>query len=240
MRFDVLTIFPEMFAGPLHTSILKRAQDQQIINCQLYDFRSFSNNKHGKVDDTPYGGGAGMVLAPQPIVDAWKSISKLEKTRTILLTPTGKMFNYAKAAELVQYDQLILICGHYEGIDERVSELLVDEHLSIGDYVLTGGELAAMVVIDAVSRLIPGVIGSPDSLSFESHTDGLLEYSQYTKPKEYAGLSVPKVLLSGNHLKITKWRRKSSLLNTLKFRPDLLAKYQLSSEEQMILENREG
>ncbi|MEI7885745.1 MAG: tRNA (guanosine(37)-N1)-methyltransferase TrmD, partial [Clostridia bacterium] len=135
MRFDVLTIFPEMFEGPMHASILQRAQDQKIINCQLYDFRKFTENKHGKVDDTPYGGGAGMVLAPQPIVDAWKSISKVEKTRTIMLTPIGKLFDYAKAVELAQYDQLILICGHYEGIDQRVSELLVDEHLSIGDYV---------------------------------------------------------------------------------------------------------
>jgi tRNA (guanine37-N1)-methyltransferase len=238
LQIDILTIFPKMFESPFQESILKKAQEKGLLKINLIDIRSFSRDKHKKVDDYPFGGGVGMVMKPEPIFEAWEFVCASNPdlpTKTILLTPQGRTFSQAKAQELSKLKRLILICGHYEGIDERVREQLVDEEISIGDYVLTGGELPAMVLVDAVARLLPGVLGSEESALDDSFSDGLLEYPQYTRPRVYRGLEVPEVLLSGDHEKIRLWRRKQSLLRTRQKRADLLKKARLSEEDKKLL-----
>jgi len=224
MDFHILTLFPEVIHGALDHSITGRAQNDGHITINCVDIREFSGNKHRRVDDYPYGGGAGMVMRAQPVYDAYMSVKDRlkEGTRVVYMTPSGAPFNQRKAEELAKEDNLVIICGHYEGIDQRVIDKIVTDEISIGDYVLTGGEIAAIVVIDAVSRFIPGVLGTEESLDFESFTDNLLEYPQYTRPAEFLGLEVPEVLLSGNHAEIAKWRRlKAEEITKLK-RPDLL------------------
>ncbi|MBQ6860472.1 MAG: tRNA (guanosine(37)-N1)-methyltransferase TrmD [Clostridia bacterium] len=222
MRFDVLTLFPEMFT-PVKESILGRALDNNLIELNLINFREFSTDKSKHVDDTPYGGGAGMVIKPEPVYDAYKSIVEgLEnKPKVIYLSPKGRVFNQQIARELAKEEHLILLCGHYEGIDQRVIDEIVDEEISIGDYVLTGGELPAMVLIDAVSRNVDGVI-KEESVEDESFSEGLLEYPQYTRPEVFMGRRVPEVLLSGHHANIAKWRREQSIEITRNKRPDLI------------------
>lgn len=234
---DILTLFPEMFAGPFDASIIKRAREKGLLQINLINIRDFSRNKHRTVDDTPFGGGAGMVMAAEPIFEAmdWIRAWRGEPGRVVLLTPAGRPFNQAMAAELSREQHLVFICGHYEGIDERVVENLVTDEISIGDYVLTGGELPAMVVVDAVSRLIPGVLGEMASVQEESFSNGFLEYPQYTRPRVYRGYAVPEILLSGHHEKIRLWRRRQSLLRTLASRPDLLARKSLIEEDRKIL-----
>lgn len=220
MKISVLTLFPEMFPAVLNNSIIKRAIESKLVDFELINFRDFSTNKHKTVDDSPYGGGAGMVLAAPPIVNALASIEGYKEALKILLTPQGKQFHQDCVKEFVDIDHIILICGHYEGFDERVREF-VDMELSIGDYVLTGGEIAAMVVIDATVRLIPGVLGSKESYENDSFYDEYLDYPQYTKPREFNGLKVPDVLLSGNHQEIAKWREEMRKKRTAERRPDL-------------------
>lgn len=236
---DILTLFPEMFSGPLTSSILKRAQERGLIIFNLVNIRDFSTNKHHTVDDTPYGGGAGMVICPEPVFGAIEHIlalrRQISRRRVSLLCPQGRPLDQTLAADLAQEDHLVLICGHYEGIDERVREKLVTDEISIGDYILTGGELPAMVVADAVARLIPGVLGEDTSTEEESFSEGLLEYPQYTRPREYHGMTVPDVLLSGHHEDIRKWRRRQSLMRTLARRPDLFAQVVLDNEDKAIL-----
>ena len=228
MHFDIFTLFPDMFSGPFSESILKRAQERGLLSIALHNIRDATTDKHHVVDDYPYGGGAGMVMKPEPIFTAVEAVH--EGGPIILLTPQGRLFNQQIARELAQEPRVTLICGHYEGIDERVLEHLVTDELSIGDYVLTGGELAAMIVVDATSRLIPGVLGGDESTLEESHSGNLLEYPHYTRPPEFRGWNVPDVLLSGNHAEIAKWRRKESLRRTKKRRPDLFAKLDLSDK----------
>ena len=237
MLIDVLTLFPEMFAGPFNTSIIGRAREKGLLDINLINIRDFSRNKHRTVDDAPFGGGAGMVMAAGPLYEAldWIKAGRGDADRVILLTPAGRPFNQALAAELAGEGHIVLICGHYEGIDERVAAHLVTDELSIGDYVLTGGELPAMVVVDAVARLVPGVLGEETSVVEESFTGGLLEYPQYTRPREYRGHPVPEVLLSGHHEQIRLWRRRQSLWRTLGLRPDLLSAADLSAEDRRIL-----
>ncbi|MDD3652828.1 MAG: tRNA (guanosine(37)-N1)-methyltransferase TrmD [Desulfotomaculaceae bacterium] len=239
MIIDILTLFPEMFSGPLTSSILKRAQERGLIIFNLVNIRDFSTNKHHTVDDTPYGGGAGMVICPEPVFGAIEHIlalrRQISRRRVSLLCPQGRPLDQTLAADLAQEDHLVLICGHYEGIDERVREKLVTDEISIGDYILTGGELPAMVVADAVARLIPGVLGEDTSTEEESFSEGLLEYPQYTRPREYHGMTVPDVLLSGHHEDIRKWRRRQSLMRTLARRPDLFAQVVLDNEDKAIL-----
>lgn len=238
MRIDILTLFPEMFAGPFSSSILKRAQDSGLIAVNLVNIRDYSTNKHHTVDDTPYGGGAGMVMAPGAIFGAVEDALKKHAgppARVVLMCPQGRPFNQAIALNLARESNMILICGHYEGVDERVREDLVTDEISIGDYVLTGGELPAMVVVDAVTRLIPGVLGDSASVQEESFNNGLLEYPQYTRPREFRGQAVPDVLLSGHHEEIRKWRRRQSLLRTLERRPGLLTQLDLAEEDKAIL-----
>ena len=238
MKFDVLTLFPEMFE-PVKQSILGRAEENKLIEVNLINIRDFSKNKHKKVDDTPYGGGAGMVIQPDVVYDAYKSVitnnEKSEKTRVIYMSPQGKKLDQQKVEELSKQEHLILLCGHYEGIDQRVLDCIVDEEISIGDYVLTGGELPAMVLIDSVSRYVEGVL-KDGSTTEESFSQGLLEYPQYTRPEVFEGQQVPDVLCSGNHQMIDKWRREQSLKRTLEKRPDLLEKVDLSDEDKKILE----
>lgn len=237
MIVDILTLFPEMFAGPFDASIIKRAREKGLVEINLINIRDFSRNKHRTVDDTPYGGGAGMVMASEPLFEAmdWIHAHRGRPGRVILLCPAGRPFNQEMAAELARERHLVFICGHYEGIDERVAEHLVTDEITIGDYVLTGGELPAMVVVDAVCRLIPGVLGERASTVEESFSDGLLEYPHYTRPREYRGYCVPEVLLSGHHEKIRLWRRRQSLLRTLASRPELLARASLTDEDRKIL-----
>ena len=236
MHIDVLTLFPEMFQGIFDLGIMKRAIDQELVGIGVHNIRDYSHDKHHTVDDYPYGGGAGMVLKPEPIFEAAEAIEKTAATPVILLSPQGRPFTQAVAQELAGHKQLVLICGHYEGVDERVREHLATDEISIGDYVLSGGELAAMVVIDGVFRLVPGVLGSEASSLEESHVGGLLEYPQYTRPPEYRGWPVPEVLLSGNHAQIDSWRREQALRRTWQHRPDLLAGAELSSEEKRLVE----
>ena len=233
MHFDIHTLFPGMFQGPLSESILKRAQEQGLLSITLHNIREATSDKHHVVDDYPYGGGAGMVMKPDPLFASVEAA--YQGGPIILLSPQGRLFTQQIARELSQEARLTLICGHYEGIDERVRQHLVTGELSIGDYVLTGGELAAMVVVDAVSRLLPGVLGGEESILEESHSSGLLEYPHYTRPPDYRGWRIPDVLLSGNHAEIAKWRRKESLRRTRERRPDLFAKLDLSSKEDMKL-----
>ena len=221
MKFDILTLFPEMFE-PLKHSIIERASKQNLININLINIRDFSKDKHKKVDDTPYGGGAGMVMKADVVYDTYKYVED-KNAKVIFLSPQGNLLNQKKVQELSKEKHLILLCGHYEGIDQRVLDEIVDEEISIGDYVLTGGELPAMVLVDSVSRYVEGVL-SKDSTSEESFSNGYLEYSQYTRPEVFLGKKVPEILQSGNHQKIEEWRRNSSLKNTLLKRPDLLSK----------------
>ena len=216
MHIDILTLFPQMFPGPFGASILKRAIDRNMVSIDIHNIRDYTHNKHHTVDDYAYGGGAGMLLKPEPIFEAVESVKKqgVEVLPVILLTPQGRLFSQHIAQELSTFSHLILICGRYEGVDERVREHLVTDEISIGDYVLGGGELAAMVVVEAVVRLLPGVLGSEDSLVDDSHVGGLLEYPQYTRPAVYRGWSVPEILLSGNHARIAEWRREQSIQRT--------------------------
>ncbi len=219
MKFDVLTLFPQMFT-PLRESIIGRAVEKKLIEINLIDIRDFSKDKHKKVDDTPYGGGAGMVMMPNVVYDAYKSV-ETENSKVIYMSPKGQTLNQKKVKELSHENHLIILCGHYEGIDQRVIDKIVDEEISIGDYVLTGGELPAMVLIDSVSRYIEGVLKA-DSIKEESFSDGLLEYPQYTRPEVFEGVRVPEVLLSGNHQNIEKWRKENAIKVTSEKRPDLL------------------
>lgn len=233
MHFDIFTLFPEMFSGPFSESILKRAQDRGLLSIALHNIRNITTDKHHIVDDYPYGGGAGMVMKPEPVFAAVEAI--YQGGPIILLTPQGRLFNQQIARSLAQKPRITLICGHYEGVDERIRQHLATDELSIGDYVLTGGELAAMVVVDATSRLIPGVLGGSASTEEESHSANTLEYPHYTRPPEFRGWRVPEVLLSGNHAEIAKWRRKESLRRTKERRPDLFAKLDLTSRLDMKL-----
>ena len=221
MRIDVVTLFPAMFAGPLDESIVKRARESGLLDLKIHNLRAYSHDRHKTVDDRPFGGGPGMLLKPEPIFEAVENIAR-EKTRVVLLSPAGRVFNQAIARELALVDDLMLVCGHYEGFDERIREQLADDELSIGDYVLTNGALPAMVVIDAVTRLLPGALGDDQSAHDESFSHGLLEYPQYTRPAEFRGMKVPEVLLSGNHAEIAKWRSEQARLRTRERRPDLL------------------
>lgn len=232
MKFDILTLFPEMFE-PINQSILGRAQEKNIIDINVINIRDFSENKHKKVDDTPYGGGAGMVMEPTVVYDAYCSV-KEPNVKVIYMSPQGKTLNQQMVQDLAKEENIILLCGHYEGIDQRVIDEIVDEEISIGDYVLTGGELPAMVLIDSVSRYVEGVL-KEDSVQEESFTDGLLEYPQYTRPEVFLGKRVPEVLLSGHHENIKKWRRNQSIINTYLKRPDLLKEIKLSDKEQKML-----
>ncbi|MDD4504161.1 MAG: tRNA (guanosine(37)-N1)-methyltransferase TrmD [Clostridiaceae bacterium] len=238
MRIDILTLFPEMFEAVLNESIIGRAAKKQLLQLEFHNIRDYSENKHRKVDDYPYGGGLGMIMQCQPIFAVVEDISaKLgEKPYTVLMSPQGKTFNQSKAQEFSTYENLMLICGHYEGIDERVTENLVDEEISIGDFVLTGGEIAAMAVADATCRLIPGVLKEDASHVVESFSEGLLEYPQYTRPTVFNGMEVPEVLLSGHHRNIEKWRRYQSLKRTYEKRPELLSKANLSKDDLKILD----
>jgi len=221
MKIDVLTLFPAMFAGPLDESIIKRARNKGLLDLKIHDLRDWTHDRHRTVDDKPFGGGPGMLMKPEPIFEAVESL-KREKTKVILLSPGGRKFSQQIAAELAVENDLLLVTGHYEGFDERVREALADDELSIGDYVLTNGALPAMVVIDAVTRLLPGVLGDDESSRDESFSHGLLEYPQYTRPAEFKGMKVPDILVSGNHAGIEKWRREQARKRTEKNRPDLL------------------
>lgn len=225
MRFEVLTLFPEMIIDYCSQSIIKRAIESQIIYINTVNPRDFTLDKHKKVDDTPYGGGAGMVLMAQPYVDAYESINRTNNSKTIMLTPQGSPLNEAKVNELTKYDQLILLCGHYEGFDERIREIIKPEEISLGDFVLTGGELPALAVIDSVSRKIDGTLGKIESAEEDSFSNGLLEYPHYTKPREYRGYKVPEVLLNGNHAEIEKFRYQQQITRTAEKRPDLFENY---------------
>lgn len=239
MRIDIISLFPEMFAGPLGHSMLKRAQDSGLISIQVTNPRNFTYDKHHIVDDSPFGGGDGMVMKPEPIFRAVENVVNANvalRKRIILLCPGGSVFNQAKARELAGYEQLIFVCGHYEGIDARIREHVIDEAISIGDYVLTGGELPAMVVTDAVARMIPGVLGAAEGAQHDSFYNGLLEYPQYTRPREFNGWEVPEVLLSGDHARIERWRRKESLRATLERRPDLLNNMEITPLDDQLLQ----
>lgn len=237
MQFHVLTIFPEFFSSPFSVSLLKKAQEKGLLSCIVHNLRDYATGAHKSTDDTPYGGGQGMVMKPEPIVKALEAAcATLSQPWRILLSPQGTPLTQRKVAELAQKEAIILICGRYEGVDERI-RAFVDEEISIGDYILNGGEVAALVVIDAVARLIPGVVGRKESTEEESFSDGLLEYPQYTRPEEFRGLRVPEVLLSGNHAEIARWRRQQAVQRTRERRPDLLADTNLSEEEQRWLAN---
>ena len=251
MQVHILTLFPQMFQGVLSCSILKRAQEKQLLTVNLIDIRDYSTDKHKCVDDYPFGGGPGMILQAEPVVTAVEAVlQRIEaesaefghgQTRLVLMSPQGRTFTQEKARELAQCSQLVIICGHYEGFDERIRLLLKPEEISIGDYILTGGEIPAMVVVDAVTRLIPEVLGEPEGGEEESFYTGLLEFPQYTRPRVYRGLAVPEVLISGHHARIKQWRREQSLLRTQQRRPDLLERAQLTAREHKLLqENREG
>jgi len=238
MRIDIVSLFPDMFAGPFGHSILKRAQEADLLHINIVNPREFTFDKHNTVDDTPFGGGGGMVMKPEPIFRAVDSIiqsSNITNRRIVLMCPGGYRLDQAKVKELASYEQLILLCGHYEGIDERVRLHLAHETISIGDYVLTGGELPAMVVADSVARMLPGVLGSISSAPQDSFYNGLLEYPQYTRPREFDGMEVPEIILSGDHAKINRWRHKESLKNTLERRPDLLSNKELSLDDAKLL-----
>ena len=237
MQFHVLTIFPEVFVSPLSASLLNKAQEKGLLSCTVHNLRDYTTGRHRTVDDSPYGGGQGMVMKPEPIVAALEGVSqKLINPWRIFLSPQGKPLTQAKVVELAQRETLVLLCGRYEGVDERILSF-IDEEISLGDYILSGGEMAALVLIDAVARLIPGVVGCAASVTEESFSHGLLEYPQYTRPEEFRGRRVPEVLLSGNHAQIAKWRRQQSLLRTLQQRPDLLATAEVTEEERRWLAN---
>jgi tRNA (guanine37-N1)-methyltransferase len=238
MRIDIITLFPEMFRGPFEASIVARAREQAIVQIELHQLRDWGEGRHQQVDDYPHGGGAGMVLKPGPLFAAVEAVQPLAEPpgRVVLLTPQGRPLTQQVVNELAGRPRLLLICGHYEGVDERVREHLVDDEISIGDYVLSGGELAAMVLVDAVVRRLPGALGGEASLEEESHERGLLEYPQYTRPSEFRGWPIPEVLLSGHHAEVAKWRRRQSLLRTALRRPELLPQACLTEEERTWLE----
>lgn len=238
MKYHVLTLFPEMIEQGLNTSIIGRAIAKGILSLEAVDIRDYANNKHGKVDDYPYGGGAGMVMQAAPVYGAYEAVAgKLEKKpRVIYLTPQGRVFDQRLAQELAGEEDLIFLCGHYEGIDERVLEEIVTDEVSVGDYVLTGGELPAMVMIDAISRMVPGVLSNQESAWTESFQGDLLEYPQYSRPEEWHGKKVPEILLSGHHANVEIWRRQQSLLRTKERRPDLLDKAELTAKDRQFLE----
>ncbi len=240
LRIDILTLFPGMFSGPFAESIVKRAMDGGLIAVNFHNLRDWGVGRHKVVDDYPFGGGAGMVMKPEPLFEAVAAIraGSSPSAPVVMLTPQGRVFSQRVAAELAARDQLILVCGHYEGIDERVRERLATDEVSIGDYVLTGGEIAAMVVVDAVARLVPGVLGSDEAAVNDSHSGGLLEHPQYTRPQSYRRWRVPEVLLSGNHAQIAKWRREQSILRTLERRPELLQGAALSGEERAMVSRK--
>ncbi|MDD3250697.1 MAG: tRNA (guanosine(37)-N1)-methyltransferase TrmD [Smithellaceae bacterium] len=237
IRFDVLTIFPEMLQSPLEFSLLKKAREKGLIEVGLHNIRDWAQDKHRMTDDAPYGGGCGMVMKVEPVARAVAAVKQPgEASLVVLMTPQGEVFNQNIAAELARLEQIILICGRYEGVDERVREHLADREISLGDYILTGGELSALVVIDATARLVPGVLGNDDSASRESFSQGLLEYPQYTRPVQYSGWQVPEVLQSGNHARIERWQRIEALRRTWRRRPELLEKTELGSEDRKLLE----
>ncbi len=239
MRFDILTLFPDMVRAVLSESIIGRAEKNGLLEIHYIQIRDFANNKHNSVDDYPYGGGQGMVMQAMPIYGAYKSVvdSCEKKPHTVYMSPQGKLFDQKTAIRLSQEDHIVILCGHYEGVDERILEEIVDEEISTGDYVLTGGEIPAMTLVDAVARMIPGVLSCDASFEEESIYSGLLEHPQYTRPPEFMGRQVPEVLLSGHHLNIEKWKRKESLKRTLLKRPELLDKANLSDKDRMMLED---
>ena len=241
MRIDILTLFPEMCETVMNESVIGRAQKADKVKIVCTNIRDYANNKHSKVDDNPYGGGMGMIMSAQPIYNAYKALYTEDepKPHLVYLSPKGRTFNQQKAVELSKLDRLVLLCGHYEGVDERVLEEIVDEEISIGDYVLTGGELPALVVADAVCRMLPGVLSDELCFSEESHFAGLLEYPQYTRPAEWHGRAVPEVLLSGNHKNIEEWRRGKSLTITMEKRPDMLTEDNLSEKDKKLLKKLE-
>ena len=237
IRFDVLSIFPEMLVSPISFSLLKKAQEKGLVEVSLHDIRDWAEDKHKMTDDAPYGSGCGMVMKVEPVEKALAAIKNPEKeTLVVLMTPQGETLNQEIAKELAEKEQVIIICGRYEGVDERIREHLTDREISIGDYILTGGELSALVLIDAVSRFIPGVLGNSESTLSESFSHGFLEYPQYTRPAEYKGWKVPEILVSGNHAEIERWRRYESLKRTYKRRPDLLEKTELSEVDKKNLQ----
>lgn len=237
MNIHVLSLFPEMFNGVFGASILKKAQEKGAVNLAVSDIRTFSNNKHNQVDDYPYGGGAGMVLKPEPMFHAVEKITEGRNPRIILMCPQGERFTQKKAEELAKEEELVFLCGHYEGYDERIRQYLVTDEISIGDFVLTGGELPAMTVIDAVVRLLPGVLGQEDSHIHDSFSTGLLEHPHYTRPSDFRGMKVPDILMSGNHAKIDQWREEQSLKRTFERRPDLLEEMDLTKEQLAYIES---
>lgn len=232
MRIDILTIFPEMFQSPFDASIIKRAREKGLVDIHTYNLRDWATDKHKTTDDTPYGGGGGMIMKPEPIFAAVEAIKGEEAIPVILLTPQGRLFTQAVAEELARYDRLLFICGRYEGVDERVRQHLATDEISIGDYVLSGGELAAMVITDAVVRLLPGALGYERAAAEDSHATGLLEGPHYTRPPEFRGWAIPEVLTSGHHAKVAEWRRRQALKRTLERRPDMLARARLSSQDK--------
>jgi tRNA (guanine37-N1)-methyltransferase len=245
MQFEVFTLLPEVFSPYLESSILQRARQRGLVSVNVHNIRDYTHDKHHMTDDTPYGGGGGMVMKPEPVFEAVESVLGLDALQTqpqpvpiIMLTPQGRVFTQAVAEELSHHEKIALLCGRYEGVDERIREHLVTDEISIGDYVLTGGELPALTLIDAISRLIPGVLGDPDGAKEDSHATGLLEYPHYTRPPDFRGWKVPEILLSGDHGKVDQWRREQSLLRTLARRPDLLEKIDLTEEERKFLEER--
>ena len=243
MRFDIMTLFPEMVSGVLSESIIGRAQDAGIISVHAHNIRDFSTDKHRKTDDTPYGGGRGMVMTCQPIYDCYthilSEIGNGEKPHVIYVSPKGRVFDHSIAVELSHYENIVILCGHYEGVDQRVLDEIVDEDISIGDYVLTGGELPACILVDAVSRLVEGTLPEAVCHEDESVASGILEYPQYTKPEEWQGMKVPEVLLSGHHANIAKWRRQKAIEETAKRRPDMLKSAPLTEKERKELEKSE-
>lgn len=237
MRFDIITIFPEMFSCVFSGGVAKKALEKRRFEVHIHDLREYTHDKHKQVDDRPFGGGEGMVLKPEPVFEAVESIRKSKRSRVFLLSPQGIKFESALARRLSRIPQVILICGRYEGVDERVVRHLADGEISIGDYVLTGGEPAAWVMVDAVSRFIPGVVGKAESVRRDSFFDGLLDFPHYTRPRDFRGFPVPQVLFSGNHAKISDWRRRKALEKTKRLRPDLLAKKKIAPEKRIILES---
>lgn len=236
MRFDILTLFPGMFCGPFDESIIRRGRDKQLIDIALHNIRDYATDRHQVTDDAPYGGGAGMVMKVEPLAACIESVKSRQPASTIVMTsPQGRRLTHAVAAELALRPGLIIICGRYEGVDERIRDLFVEDDISLGDFVLSGGEIAAITIVDAVTRLIPGVLGSGESAETDSFCDGLLEYPQYTRPPEFRGLKVPEILLSGNHELIRKWRRRESLRKTRILRPDLLTGMTLTKEDRKLL-----
>lgn len=241
MRIDILTLFPDLFESPLKSAIFRRAAERGLLAVRAHDIREHTHDRHRTTDDYPYGGGAGMVMKPEPIFESCEAVmeqipeAERSDTPVVLLTPQGRPFSQPIARELAGKKNLVLICGHYEGVDERVREHLATDEISVGDYILSGGELAALVVADAVVRLVPGVLGSEEAQLEETHSDGLLEYPQYTRPPVYRGWAVPEVLLSGNHAEIAKWHRRQSILRTAGRRPELLEKADISPEEKRIV-----